>query len=128
MSAKSSRRSIIRSINGNRYALTSRRIVELDSQDAKEGAPWYAMNIDIRTAAEQLSETNVYDYVTVKARTSEDNPTIVTVVVRIGQTSDGRYQIGCADFDLKTFKRILKNAGVKTVAKIAKAFAAKAGV
>jgi hypothetical protein len=126
---KTSRRNIVRSLNGNRYLLTSRRIVELDSIDAQEGAPWYALNSDIRLAGSALNSLNTYEYFNVKSRTSKTNPVIVTALVRLGISPEqpNTYQLGCALFDLKTFKRILKNAGVKTVAQIAKAFAAKAG-
>lgn len=36
------RRNIVRDIEGNRYLLTSRRLVQLDSEDAKEGTAFAA--------------------------------------------------------------------------------------
>ena len=121
------RRNIVRDIEGNRYLLTSRRLVQLDSEDAKEGTPWYATNQDIRTVASQLSADGT-DHILVRSRTSKDNATIVRVLVPIGKTGDfvfaGTYHIGCGYFTLTTYLRILRNAGVKT---IKKAFAAAAG-
>lgn len=116
---------IIKNISGERYLLTSRRIVELDSGAAKEGEPWYATNKDIRATAKELP----YGYIAIS---SGD----VSVVVNFGKISDeitedgfpewaGCYRIGCGVFDFKTFKRILKNAGVLGTQK--RAFAAKAG-
>lgn len=124
------RRNIVRDIEGNRYLLTSRRLVQLDSEDAKEGTPWYATNQDIRTVASQLSADGT-DHILVRSRTSKDNATIVRVLVPIGKTGDvygvfaGTYHIGCGYFTLTTYLRILRNAGVKT---IKKAFAAAAGL
>ena len=122
------RRNIVRDIEGNRYLLTSRRLVQLDSEDAKEGTPWYATNQDIRTVASQLSADGT-DHILVRSRTSKDIRTIVRVLVPIGKTGDfvfaGTYHIGCGYFTLTTYLRILRNAGVKT---IKKAFAAAAGL
>ena len=81
------RRNIVRDIEGNRYLLTSRRLVQLDSEDAKEGTPWYATNQDIRTVASQLSADGT-DHILVRSRTSKDNATIVRVLVPIGKTGD----------------------------------------
>ena len=122
------RRNIVRDIEGNRYLLTSRRLVQLDSEDAKEGTPWYATNQDIRTVASQLSADGT-DHILIRSRTSKDIRTIVRVLVPIGKTGDfvfaGTYHIGCGYFTLTTYLRILRNAGVKT---IKKAFAAAAGL
>ena len=114
------RRNIVRDIEGNRYLLTSRRLVQLDSEDAKEGTPWYATNQDIRTVASQLSADGT-DHILIRSRTSKDNANIVRGLVTIGKTGD----FGCGYFTLTTYLRILRNAGVKT---IKKAFAAAAGL
>jgi len=114
---------IIKNISGERYLLTSRRIVELDSASAKQGEPWSVSNKDIREAAKALP----YGLTEVSSEG-------VHVIVNFGKIPDemdrfsewkGCYRIGCGVFDFKTFKRILKNAGVLGTQK--RAFAAKAG-
>jgi hypothetical protein len=122
-SSKGTRRNIVRDIEGDRYLLTARRLLQLDSEDAKEGTPWYAFNKDIRTLAQNLSADYLTNYIPVHSRTSKIDPTIVQVEVGFGKYKD-RYQLGCATFDLAAFTRILRNAGVKTTKK---AFAAQAG-
>jgi hypothetical protein len=128
-SSKGTRRNIVRDIYGERYLLTSRRLVQLDSADAKEGTPWYALNKDIRTFAPSIGPYRK-DRIFVYSRSSTTNKRIVRVQVGFGAVNniqlngDINYQIGCAQFTLPTFTRILRNAGVKTTKK---AFAAQAG-
>jgi len=130
MTTKSSRRNIVRDVDGDRYLLTSRRIVQMDSADAKEGTPWYAYNAEIkRVTADGIEGFNL---INVSSRVSTDSNATIRVQVRFGKTSDeakglhiGTYQIGCGHFTRKTFLRILKNAGVQTTKK---AFAAVAGL
>lgn len=125
-SSKGTRRSIVRDIYGERYLLTSRRLIQLDSVDAKEGTPWYALNKDIRTLASGIgpySKNRIFVY----SRSSTTNTRIVRVQVGFGEVGarvEPQFQIGCAEFTLPTFTRILRNAGVKTTKK---AFAAQAG-
>lgn len=119
---------IVKNIKGERYRLTSRRIVELDSPHAQNGEPWYALNTDIRAAALALP----YTYIRVSSKCEPASSGKVTITVPFGKPTyymagvvAGMYRIGCAIFDFKTFKRILRNAGVQGTQK--KAFAAKAG-
>ena len=121
---KTTRRNIVKNIRGERYLLTSRRLVELDSKDARKGQPWYALNKNIRAAASFLPVT----VINVSAKEPMNFNGLSTVEVHFGQEEDINhlcYRIGCASFDFKTFERILRNAGVQGTQK--KAFAAKAG-
>lgn len=124
--SKSSRRAIVRDIDGDRYLLTSRRIVQLDSVDAQEGTPWFANNKDIREVSGDgvpLSEMGE-DYLRVRSYTQPKAGSMqVSVFVRIGRTPTGdtvyndrrkgTFHIGCGYFEPKVFQRILRNAGVK---------------
>jgi len=117
---------IVKNYLGRRYSLTSRRLTELDSHSAQLGEPWYALNKDIRQAAKEM-QPGVDGYIDVWAI----NRGGTIVGFGKGQTHfcfperNGLYHIGCAYFDFKTFKRILRNAGVKGTQK--KSFAAQAG-
>ena len=124
---------IVKNYLGKRYSLTSRRLTELDLHSARLGGPWYARNKDIRQAAKEM-HYGVDGYITVWSinRGGLISPTNVTVGFGKAKTTrflsperEGLYHIGCAYFDFKTFKRILRNAGVKGTQK--KSFAAQAG-
>lgn len=112
---------IIKGVTGKRYLLTSRRIVELDGL---VNEPWYATNKAIRNATEQLP----FGYITINSWV-RNNQFVkrLSLSTQFGKSyfDPLHYRIGCAYFDFKTFKRILRNAGVQGTQK--KAFAAKAG-
>jgi hypothetical protein len=122
---------IVKNFKGRRYLLTSRRLIEMDSYDAGIGEPWYATNKNLRKAALHLP----YGGIEVTSKTPNATEGQVTVSAPFGKVTlgianifpdrAGLYRVGCAFFDFKTFKRILRNAGVKGTQK--KAFAAKAG-
>jgi hypothetical protein len=88
--------------------------------------------LSIKTSA--LSHPSIGPYtknrIFVYSRSSTTSTRIVRVQVGFGNVNNTRlngginYQIGCAEFTLPTFTRILRNAGVKTTKK---AFAAQAG-
>jgi len=129
-----SKRIIVSNIEGQKYLLTSRRLVEMDSASAKIEEPWFTTTKAIRDAAKNMLQSphgavsgikvfslTRYQYV----------KRLVTVEVSFGKSMLrpefpqywGMYRIGCAYFDFKTFKRILRASGVQGTQK--KAFAAK---
>lgn len=116
--ASKTKRNIVRSIEGKRYLLTSRRMTELDS----EGTPWFTTSKELREAAKQLPYGIIRVFSKVRPRSFYAR--IVTVQVTFGKDSNS-YRVGCAIFTFSAFKRILRAVGVKGTQK--KAFAAQAG-
>ena len=126
-------KTIVRNYKGERYRLTTRRVIELDSIDARQREPWFALNEDIRTAYSKLlsagwaairihsHDTSAHD--TSAHDTSAHDTSADSINVLFGPINGclaqekpelvGFYRIGCAYFDIKEFKRILRNAGCK---------------
>jgi hypothetical protein len=130
-----SRRIIVSNIEGQKYLLTSRRLVEMDSASAKIKEPWFTTTKAIRDAAKEMLQSphGAVRGIKVFSLARYQCLKLVTVEVSFGKSMPhpkfpqywGLYHIGCAYFDFKTFKRILRASGVQGTQK--KAFAAKVG-
>lgn len=124
---------IVRDVIGRRYLLTARRIVEMDSSDAKNGVPWAVFNEDIKQEYKRytLSKSSCIPCHGMVSRTDRRK---LLINIQFGPLSlsakdnypsrHGCLRIGCGFFDVLNFQRILKNAGCKVTRY---ALAAKAG-
>lgn len=105
---KTSKLKFFKDLSGERVAMNSKRLTEIKLRTT----PWYTTPQEIRRAATrwQFRKDFVHNNYGIKIFSPVSN-----IWVSFGKEDCGVYSIGCHSFSTRTFRAILRYAGVKNV-------------
>jgi hypothetical protein len=107
---KTSKLKFFKDIEGERVAMNSKRLTEIESEI--NASVWYTTPEEIRHAAAVTRHDKDFVYYrhAIKIFNSK-----FAQLVGFGKNDCGDYSIGCHSFSKRTFRAILRYAGVKNV-------------
>lgn len=118
---KSSKLKFFTDYYGEKVAMNSQRLTEIEKVGSCQGAIWWTTPEALRAAAKLTNNGQRYDIEGLRISASHTpegilvsfgkNPNCLASVARRG----GGFYIGCHMFSARTFNRILRHAGVRGV-------------